>query len=191
MFIPQTLTPAVTAVVWKRIYAPDGPVNDVLKAVGLGHLATGWLGDFTWALPAIGLIGTWAAFGLCVLMFISGMQGIPTDSTTRCGSTAPARCASSSPSRCRACAGRSRRAHADPDRRDPAVRPRLADHPGRPGHLDHHPDGVLYERAFANPEVGSAAAIGVVLTIVSLLVVLVIVKLAEGSVDMISRRERV
>ena len=39
---------------------------------------------------------------------------------------------------------------------------------------------VLYERAFANPDVGSAAAIGVIMSLVSLLIVLVIVKVAEG-----------
>ena len=79
VFIPLTLTPAVTAVVWKRIYAPDGPINDVLKAVGLGGLAKGWLGDYTWALPALGVIGTWGSFGLCTLMFIAGMQSIPAE----------------------------------------------------------------------------------------------------------------
>ena len=69
VFIPQTLTPAVTAVVWKRIYAPNGPVNDLLQAVGLGRFTRGWLGEYTWALPALGLAGTWAAFGLCTMMF--------------------------------------------------------------------------------------------------------------------------
>ena len=39
---------------------------------------------------------------------------------------------------------------------------------------------VLYQRAFANPDIGAAAAIGVVLALVSLIVALVIVKVAEG-----------
>ncbi len=73
------LTPAVTAVVWKRIYAPNGPINSVLHDIGLGGLARGWLGDYTWALPALGLAGTWAAFGLCMVLFVSGMQAIPTE----------------------------------------------------------------------------------------------------------------
>jgi raffinose/stachyose/melibiose transport system permease protein len=51
---------------------------------------------------------------------------------------------------------------------------------GGPGTSTITPTVVLYERAFANPQVGSAAAIGVVMTLVSLLVVLVIVKVAEG-----------
>ena len=54
---------------------------------------------------------------------------------------------------------------------------------GGPGISTITPTVVLYERAFANPEVGSAAAIGVVMTLVSLLVVLVIVKVAEGRAE--------
>jgi ABC-type sugar transport system permease subunit len=32
-----------------------------------------------WGLPAIGLMGTWAAFGLCMVLFLAGMQGIPAE----------------------------------------------------------------------------------------------------------------
>lgn len=76
IFLPQVVTPAVIAVVWQRIYEPSGPVNDLLRLVGLARLARPWLGDYTWALPAIGLAGTWAAFGLCMVMFLAGMQAI-------------------------------------------------------------------------------------------------------------------
>ncbi len=50
---------------------------------------------------------------------------------------------------------------------------------GGPGTSTVTPSMILYDRAFANPDVGSAAAIGVVLTLVSLLIVLVIVKVSE------------
>ena len=39
IFMPQVITPAVIAVVWQRIYEPDGPFNDLLRVVGLGGLA--------------------------------------------------------------------------------------------------------------------------------------------------------
>src|ERR1700743_272434 len=52
IFLPQVITPAVIAVVWQRIYEPDGPFNDLLRIVRLGALARGWLGGFTWGLPA-------------------------------------------------------------------------------------------------------------------------------------------
>ena len=54
LFMPQTIATVVVALVWVWIYAPDGPLNDVLRAVGLDGLARGWLGDYAFALPADG-----------------------------------------------------------------------------------------------------------------------------------------
>jgi raffinose/stachyose/melibiose transport system permease protein len=78
LFLPQTIATVVVAIAWVWIYAPDGPLNEALRAVGLGDLARGWLGDFTFALPAIGLVGTWVMFGLCLVLFLAGIQKIPT-----------------------------------------------------------------------------------------------------------------
>ncbi|HEY2297809.1 MAG TPA: sugar ABC transporter permease [Jatrophihabitans sp.] len=179
VFIPQTLTPAVVAVVWKRIYAPDGPINDVLKAVGLGHLAKGWLGEYTWALPALGLIGTWGAFGLCALMFIAGMQSIPAElyDAARVDGAGPVR---------------EFFTVTLPGLRGPLAvvltltlvgAIRVFDivwltTRGGPGTSTVTPTIVLYERAFANPDIGSAAAIGVILSVLALLITLVIVKVS-------------
>ena len=48
-----------------------------MHAVGLGAISRGWLGDFTFALPALGLVGTWVMFGLCLVLFLAGIQKIP------------------------------------------------------------------------------------------------------------------
>ncbi len=96
-FLPQVLTSVVIALLFKRMYAPDGPINEALRAVGLGFLTKNWLGDFTWALPAVGLIGTWVTFGFCMVLFIAGTSSISTISTRRRGWTARGRSASSSP----------------------------------------------------------------------------------------------
>ena len=55
VFLPQVVAMVVVAVAWRRIYAPDGTLNALLSAVGLGSLTRGWLGDYTFALPAVGL----------------------------------------------------------------------------------------------------------------------------------------
>jgi raffinose/stachyose/melibiose transport system permease protein len=78
LFMPQTIATVVVALAWVWIYAPDGPLNEALRAIGLGSVARGWLGDFTFALPALGLVGTWVTFGLCLVLFIAGIQKIPT-----------------------------------------------------------------------------------------------------------------
>jgi len=77
LFLPQVIPLVVVTVIWRMIYAPDGPLNSALDAVGLGSLARPWLGDFTWALPAIGFVGTWVMSGLALVLFMAGVQKIP------------------------------------------------------------------------------------------------------------------
>ncbi|MQA95446.1 MAG: ABC transporter permease subunit [Streptosporangiales bacterium] len=74
LFLPQVVAMVAVAVIWKWIYAADGPLNAVLGLVGLDRA---WLGDFTFALPAIGLIGTWVEIGLVMVLFMAGVQKIP------------------------------------------------------------------------------------------------------------------
>ncbi|MBT2598101.1 carbohydrate ABC transporter permease [Arthrobacter sp. ISL-72] len=76
LFLPQILPLVAVGVIFKWVYSPDGPLNQLLHAVGAGNLATGWLGDFTWAYPSVGLVGTWVTTGLCFLLFLSGIGKI-------------------------------------------------------------------------------------------------------------------
>jgi raffinose/stachyose/melibiose transport system permease protein len=77
LFLPQTIATVVVAIAWTWIYAPSGPLNEFLDSIGLDAISRGWLGDFTWALPALGLVGTWVMFGLCLVLFLAGIQKIP------------------------------------------------------------------------------------------------------------------
>ena len=74
--MPQVLSGVVIGVIWTWIYAVDGSLNEFLRAIGLGALAKPWLGDFTWALPAVGMIGAWWGIGLCMVLFVAGIQQI-------------------------------------------------------------------------------------------------------------------
>lgn len=77
LFLPQVVALVAVGVVWRWILAPDGPLNEALRSVGLGSVARPWLGDFTWALPAVGLVGTWVTFGLAMVLLVAGVQKIP------------------------------------------------------------------------------------------------------------------
>jgi raffinose/stachyose/melibiose transport system permease protein len=77
LFLPQVIPTVALAVTWRWIFAPDGPLNQILRAVGLGSLARPWLGDFGWALPSVGIVGSWVMYGLCMVLFIAGVQKIP------------------------------------------------------------------------------------------------------------------
>lgn len=77
VFLPQVIAMVVVAVAWRQIYAPDGALNTALRAVGLDQLARSWLGDYTWALPAVGMVGTWVQMGLVTVLLLAGMARLP------------------------------------------------------------------------------------------------------------------
>jgi raffinose/stachyose/melibiose transport system permease protein len=79
LFLPQVLSVVVVGVSWRWILNQDGPFNALLRAVGLGRWTKVWLGDFTWALPTEGAIGTWMLSGLCMVLFLAGAQSIDPD----------------------------------------------------------------------------------------------------------------
>ena len=76
LFLPQILPLVAVGGVWKLFFADDGPFNALLDAIGLGGFARAWLGDFTWAYPAVGVVGTWVSTGLCFLLMLSGISRI-------------------------------------------------------------------------------------------------------------------
>ncbi len=77
-FLPQVIPLVAVGVTWRWMYGTDGLVNQALSAVGLGSVTRAWLGDFTFALPAVGVVGTWAMSGLCMVLLLSGAQKIDT-----------------------------------------------------------------------------------------------------------------
>jgi len=79
LFLPQVLSVVVVGVSWRWILSQDGPFNQLLRAVGLGRWTKVWLGDFTWALPTEGAVGTWMLSGLCMVLFLAGAQSIDTE----------------------------------------------------------------------------------------------------------------
>jgi raffinose/stachyose/melibiose transport system permease protein len=80
LFLPQILSMVVVGVTWRWIFNPVfGPLNMGLRAIGLDALTRSWLGDFNWAFPSVGSIGTWVEYGFCMVLFLAGMQRIPED----------------------------------------------------------------------------------------------------------------
>ena len=79
LFLPYVIAPTAIAVIWRWILAPRGPLNTFLDAIGLQALSRPWLGDFTWALPSVGMVGTWVMFGLVLALLLAGIQKIPSE----------------------------------------------------------------------------------------------------------------
>ena len=97
-FLPQVIITVVIAIVWTWLLAPSGAgsINGILHSLGLGPaVGPAYLGDFNTALISLGLIAVWVNFGLCFLLFLSGVQRISPSSTTERVSTGPVSFASS------------------------------------------------------------------------------------------------
>ncbi|MFI1330362.1 carbohydrate ABC transporter permease [Streptomyces sp. NPDC020845] len=181
LFLPQVLALIVVGVAWRSILAPDGLLNDTLHAVGLGSLARPWLGDYDWALPAVGIVGTWVGTGLCMVLFLAGAQRIPRElyEAARMDGAGPVREFFSVTL--------------------PGLRPQIAvaltltivaglrnfdliyiTTSGGPGNSTSVPAYEVYHRAFETNQVGSAAAVGVALTVLIFVMTVTVSRLVEG-----------
>jgi raffinose/stachyose/melibiose transport system permease protein len=76
LFLPQVIPLVAAGIMWSWLLSSSGLVNQFLRAVGLGSVTRAWLGDFTTALPAVGLIGAWVLLGLCTLLLLAGISKI-------------------------------------------------------------------------------------------------------------------
>jgi raffinose/stachyose/melibiose transport system permease protein len=182
IFLPQVIAMVVVAVTWRQIYAPDGPLNGLLRLVGLDNLTTAWLGDYTWTLPAVGLIGTWVSTGLVTVLLMAGMSRIPKElyEAARLDGAGPVRefFALTLPS----------------IRGEITVALTLTivaalktfdlvyvTTGGGPGTSTTVPSYEVYRRAFELGEVGAAAAVGVTLTIIVFAINAVVNRIGDKS----------
>jgi raffinose/stachyose/melibiose transport system permease protein len=76
LFIPQVIPLVAAGIAWTWMFASNGVVNQFLSIIGLGGITRGWLGDFDFALPAVGVIGAWVLLGLCTMLLVTGIARI-------------------------------------------------------------------------------------------------------------------
>ncbi|HET9519790.1 MAG TPA: sugar ABC transporter permease [Candidatus Limnocylindrales bacterium] len=77
-FLPVVTSTIAVALVWQWIYAPDsGLLNQALAAVGLPTQK--WLTNPTLAMPAIVVMSVWQGLGTNIIIFLAGLQAIPTE----------------------------------------------------------------------------------------------------------------
>ena len=79
-FMPVVISMVVVAMLWRFIYAGnDGILNNLLGAVSLGAMKpVDWLGNPWTALPAIMAMSIWQGVGFHMIIWLSGLQTIPT-----------------------------------------------------------------------------------------------------------------
>ncbi len=76
-FMPVVMPAVVMAVVWTFMYQQDGVVNTLLYYLGISPIP--WLRSSATALWAVILIGIWRATPYYMVIFLAGLQAIPSD----------------------------------------------------------------------------------------------------------------
>ena len=77
-FLPVVTSTIAIALVWQWIYSADsGLLNQVLGIIGI--TSQKWLSDPTLAMPSIIAMSIWQGLGVNVIIFLAGLQAIPSD----------------------------------------------------------------------------------------------------------------
>ncbi|MEU3298906.1 sugar ABC transporter permease [Streptomyces sp. NPDC006678] len=76
LFLPVVFSLVATALVWQAMYQPDGLINNVLSAVGLGGWRHAWLADQDTAFYAVIVPALWRQVGYVMVLYLAGLKGI-------------------------------------------------------------------------------------------------------------------
>ena len=179
LFLPQVIAMVVVALAWKMIYDPaNGFLNRFLGWFGIEGKS--WLGDFSLALPSVGLVGTYVYFGLAMVLLTAGVQKIPTSlyDAARVDGAGPFRefLAVTLPGLRGEIAVSLTLTTIYALRNFDLVY--ITTH-GGPGHATTVPAFQVFTRAFESGQVGSAAAVGITLTLIIFAISVGINRIAE------------
>lgn len=75
-FLPVVMSPLATSFIWRFLFDYTGPLNAALKGLGLASAQQAWLAHPTWSFWAIFVVLVWQFVGLCMVMYLAGLQGI-------------------------------------------------------------------------------------------------------------------
>jgi len=76
-YSPLVLSLVVCGLIWSWMYHPaHGLINEVLRSVGLDSLAKGWLSNKDLVMWAIIAVGIWRQVGYVMILYLAGLQGV-------------------------------------------------------------------------------------------------------------------
>lgn len=76
-FLPVVMSPLAVSYIWQYIFGYNGPLNLVLRDVGLSSWAQPWLASPSFALWTILVVLVWQYSGLAMVIFLAGLQSVP------------------------------------------------------------------------------------------------------------------
>lgn len=74
-FIPSVTSLVAVGLGFRWLFQTEGPLNALLLQVGLSPIP--WLGSTTWAMPVLILLSIWKQLGFNMVVFLAGLQAIP------------------------------------------------------------------------------------------------------------------
>lgn len=74
IYLPMVVSLAVTGLFWRVMYAPEGPINATLGAIGLESLQRQWLADPDLALYAVLIAAVWRQVGYIMVLYLAGLK---------------------------------------------------------------------------------------------------------------------
>lgn len=75
-FAPVVISPVAAALIWRWLYDPNyGVINYIVSLLGFDPV--NWLNEPTAAMFALIVMGVWKTFGINMVLFSAGLQGIP------------------------------------------------------------------------------------------------------------------
>jgi multiple sugar transport system permease protein len=78
VLIPWAIPPVIKGVIWRLVYNPGaGYLNSALVGLRLISSPVDWLNDFTWALPAVIVVGIWTGLPQATVVLLAGLQSMP------------------------------------------------------------------------------------------------------------------
>lgn len=79
IFVPYVIAEVIVGTGFSLMLQTSGAMNALLKNIGLGFLQADWLADPAIAIWTLMFILTWKYIGFAVILFLAGLQGIPTE----------------------------------------------------------------------------------------------------------------
>lgn len=76
LFLPVVLSLVSVAVMWRPLVLSNGVLNQAFASVGIPPIP--WITSTRYAMPTIIMIGVWREIGYFMVIFLAGLQSIPT-----------------------------------------------------------------------------------------------------------------
>jgi raffinose/stachyose/melibiose transport system permease protein len=80
IFAPMVVSSVAVGLIWLMILDPNiGPLNAIVKGLGLSPPTRGWLGDPDVAIWMLLVVAAWQYTGFMMVLVLAGLQGVPTE----------------------------------------------------------------------------------------------------------------